>query len=92
MEESVTYQALIRKGEAKGRAEGEAKGAAEEARRILLRIGARDLGKPDEATVAAIAGILDCNCERGLASSQLSTSSTRSINASNQRRNGGKRR
>jgi hypothetical protein len=51
MEESVTYQEIIRKGKAEG--------AAEEAQRILLRVGARALGAPDAATKAAIAGIVD---------------------------------
>jgi predicted transposase YdaD len=57
MEESVTYQEIIRKGEAKGRAEGQAEGAAEEARRILLRIGTKLLGAPDANAVAAIEAI-----------------------------------
>src|SRR5438874_956004 len=55
MEESVTYQAIIRKGKAEGRAEGEAKGRAEGAQRILVRIGTKALGNPDAETTAAIA-------------------------------------
>ncbi len=55
MEESVTYQAISRKGEAKGKAEG----MVEEARRILLLLGTDAFGAPDAATNAAIAGILD---------------------------------
>ncbi len=56
MDESVTYQAIIRKGEAKGKAEGE----VSEAQRILLRLGTREFGNPDASTKAAIAEILDC--------------------------------
>src|SRR5438105_4127425 len=63
MEESVTYQAIIRKGMAKGRAEakanGKAEGMVEEARRILLLLGTDAFGAPDAATNATIAGILD---------------------------------
>lgn len=39
MEESTTYQAIIRKGVAQGVAEGLTKGAVEEARKMLLRLG-----------------------------------------------------
>ena len=55
MEESVTYQAIIRKGMAAGKAEG----VVEEAQRILVRMGTKALGAPDAAANAAIAGILD---------------------------------
>jgi predicted transposase YdaD len=51
MEESVTYQEIIEKGMAKGE--------ANEARRILLRVGTKAFGTPDEATQAAIAEIRD---------------------------------
>ena len=46
MEESVTYQAIIRKGEAKGLAKGKLEGAIEEARQILLRQGTIRWGAP----------------------------------------------
>lgn len=51
MEESVTYQAIIEKGEAKGR--------SEEAQRILLLLGTDAFGAPDAATQAALAAITD---------------------------------
>ena len=51
MEESVTYQEIIKKGKAEGKAEG----VAEEAQRILLRVGTKTFGAPD----AAIAEIID---------------------------------
>ena len=46
MEESVTYQAIMRKGEVKGRQEGE--------RQMLLLVGEKRFGVPDEATRARI--------------------------------------
>ena len=42
MEESVTYQEIIRKGKAEG--------LTEEARRILLRMGTKAFGDPEAAT------------------------------------------
>jgi predicted transposase YdaD len=59
MEESVTYQEIIRKGEAKGKAEGKAEGEVEEAKRILLRFGVRAFGAPDATTKAAIDALAD---------------------------------
>jgi hypothetical protein len=47
MEESVTYQAIVRRGR------------AEEARRMLLLQGETKFGPPDEATRAVIEGIFD---------------------------------
>ncbi len=66
MEESVTYQEIIEKGEARGRAmglregeakglrEGEMRGKIEEARRVLVRLGSKRLGPPDESTLGRI--------------------------------------
>jgi hypothetical protein len=51
MEESVTYQILVRKGRAEGR--------AEEARRIVRLIGQQRFGPPPEATEAALDAITD---------------------------------
>jgi predicted transposase YdaD len=63
IEESWVYQDIFTKGEAKGRAEGEAKGRAEgeveEARKILLGLGRKKLGQPDEQVLARIAGLSD---------------------------------
>jgi predicted transposase YdaD len=53
MEESVTYQEIIRKGKAEGRAEG----LAEEAQRILFLVGSDAFGQPDRATKATITGL-----------------------------------
>jgi predicted transposase YdaD len=55
MEESVTYQAIIRKG----MAQGVIQGAVEEAQRLLLSAGRKKLGPPDKSTQAAIAAIAD---------------------------------
>jgi predicted transposase YdaD len=49
MEESVTYQAIVRKGREEGRLEGE--------RRLLLVQGESKFGPPDATTRAAIEGI-----------------------------------
>ena len=51
MEESVTYQAILRKGEAKGRVEGEWL--------ILLRMGRKRLGEPSPRIVKKIEAIVD---------------------------------
>jgi hypothetical protein len=59
MEESVTYQAIIRKGLDQGRAEGKAEGQREEARRSVLLFGRKFLGEPEPEVVSAIQGIED---------------------------------
>jgi hypothetical protein len=67
MEESVTYQAILRKGRAEGKAEGKAEGRAEgqvegqaaEARRILLMLGRDQFGDPPADVSAALSGIAD---------------------------------
>ncbi|HZU39365.1 MAG TPA: hypothetical protein VFA18_25795 [Gemmataceae bacterium] len=55
LEESVTYQAILRKGEAKG----EARGRATEARRMLLVQGQARFGKPSARVVAALEALSD---------------------------------
>jgi predicted transposase YdaD len=55
MEESVTYQAIIRKGEARGEARGEVTAT----RRHVLRAGRSKFGEPDASTQAAIEAIAD---------------------------------
>jgi len=67
MEESVTYQAIIRKGWETGRAEGKAEGKAEgekmgrldEARKTLLLVGRSRLGEPEADVTAALQAIDD---------------------------------
>ena len=51
MRESATYQAILREGRQEGVIEGE--------RQLLLRLGTKQFGPPDPATVAAIEGIQD---------------------------------
>jgi predicted transposase YdaD len=55
MEESVTYQAILKKGEARG----EARGKAEEAMRMLMLLGRRKLGEPSPEAMAALDGVTD---------------------------------
>jgi predicted transposase YdaD len=57
MKESVTYQAILEEGEAKG----EAKGRAEEARRILLLLGRDQLGELSAKEQAAVDAVDDVN-------------------------------
>jgi hypothetical protein len=51
MEESVTYQKIIRKGEARGK--------TEEARRILLLLGRDQFGEPSAEVQAALDAVAD---------------------------------
>ena len=51
IEESVTYQAILRKGEARGR--------LEQSRSMLLHYGRKRFGSPDAATVARLEAITD---------------------------------
>ena len=55
MEDSVTYQILLRKGEAKGRAEGR----AEEARRLVRLLGEQRFGPPAPAAEATLDAVTD---------------------------------
>lgn len=61
MEESVTYQAILREGKtegrAEGKAEGKAEGRAEEARAIVIRLGTQRFGAPNKRTAAAIKSV-----------------------------------
>jgi hypothetical protein len=67
MQESVTYQKILREGEAKGRAEGRAEGRAAgraegevaEARRLVIVQGTRRFGTPDPDVAAAIEAMND---------------------------------
>ncbi|MBY0525752.1 MAG: hypothetical protein K2R98_20270 [Gemmataceae bacterium] len=58
MQESVTYQAIVEEGEAKGIAKGKAEGKAEEAQRILRLLGRDQFGEPP-AEVQVILGTLN---------------------------------
>lgn len=61
MKESVTYQAILDEGRMEGRVEGRIEGLTEgelgEARRILLRTGAKRLGNPTAEAETAVNGI-----------------------------------
>lgn len=55
MRESTTYQAILEEG----RAEGLSKGRTEEARRLLLKLGRKQLGEPEAAIEAGVRSIED---------------------------------
>lgn len=57
MEESVIYQLIIEKGEARG----EARGKAEGARSALVPLAQRQLGRPSKKTLAALKAITDAD-------------------------------
>ncbi len=61
MQESTTYQAILREGREAGREEGREQGRLDGERRLLLRMGTKRFGKPDAATVATIEAIQDIN-------------------------------
>lgn len=55
MKESTTYQAILKEGLQEGLAEG----AVKEARKLLLRMGSKHLGRPSARTQTALAKIAD---------------------------------
>ncbi len=55
MKESVTYQAIVEEGEAKGKAEGKVEARQE----VLLQLGRRQFGMPDPSSETALRGITD---------------------------------
>jgi hypothetical protein len=55
MKDSVTYQAILEEGEAMG----VAKGAINEARKLLLLMGANRFGPPDRPTQATLKKLKD---------------------------------
>jgi predicted transposase YdaD len=57
MKESVTYQAIIREGEAIGEAKGEAK----EARKLIFLLGRNKFGEPSAEAEAALNALSDVN-------------------------------
>lgn len=65
IEESSTYQLIINRGLVRGREEGREEGrevgreegVVSEARRLVLRLGTKRLGTPNQATVEAIMAI-----------------------------------
>lgn len=96
MEESSTYQAILRKGEAQGRAEGEAKGKAkgkaDEARRLLLMLGREQFGEPSAAERAALAALTNVHRLEQLALQVKNAPNWQALLASSGRRRGAPRR
>jgi predicted transposase YdaD len=73
MKESTTYQAILQeglqKGLQKGLQEGLVEGAVKEARKLLLRLGSKQMGRPSARTLAMLAkfadlGLLEALIER----------------------------
>ena len=75
MEDSVTYQAILEEGEAKG----EAKGRANEARALLLLLGTKRFGAPAHEIRARINTISDVNQLESLVARILDASSWESL-------------
>jgi hypothetical protein len=61
MKESVTYQAILEEGEARGLLKGKVEGKAEEARRMLLLFGRDQLGEPSTEVQAHLNTLVDVN-------------------------------
>jgi predicted transposase YdaD len=59
MQDSSTYQYILNEGRQAGLQEGLALGRVEEAQRVLLRLGSRSWGPPDEGTEAAVRAVRD---------------------------------
>jgi predicted transposase YdaD len=59
MQESTTYQALLKQGRDEGLIEGRNEGRVREAQRILVRQGTKRFGESDGAVLAAIEAIED---------------------------------
>jgi len=59
MEDSVTYQALVRRGLQQGLQQGLQEGALSEAKRMLIVAGQPKLGRPSPSVDAAVAAITD---------------------------------
>lgn len=57
MEDSTTYQAIIRRGRDEGKIEGRVEGRLEEARAIIARLGQARFGTPTSDMEAVLAGI-----------------------------------
>lgn len=75
MEESVTYQGIIRKGVEQGIEKGIPMGELREAQRLLLRLGRKRFGPPDPATIAAIESLIDLDRLEQLSERVLEVSS-----------------
>ncbi|QDU18208.1 hypothetical protein [Urbifossiella limnaea] len=59
LEDSTTYQLILRRGKVVGQAEGKVEGQVEEARRFVTRFGTRQFGPPPAAVDASLAAIAD---------------------------------
>ena len=75
MRDSSTYMAIVEEGLVRGRAEGRVEGRVEEARELLLTLGERRFGAPDERNRATLAAIGDHDRSHALVTRVLSAAS-----------------
>jgi hypothetical protein len=75
IEESSVYQGILKKGEAMGRVEGRVEGAVDDAKTILLHLGRKKLGPPDERISGRIAEITELDRLHDLIDRTLDVSS-----------------
>lgn len=75
MEESVTYQAILRRGRSEGRTEGRSEGRSEEAAALVLRLGTRKFGVPAADQLAALSAITTLDRLHDLADRVLTATS-----------------
>jgi predicted transposase YdaD len=91
MEESATYQAIVRQGREQGLSQGLEQGRTEGERRAILRVWEAKFGPPDEATRAAINAISDLGQLDDLAVRLANATSWQELVPSPRRRNGRRR-
>ena len=79
MHESSAYDMILEEGVAKGRIEGRTEGLAEGCikgeQRLILRLGRKRLGQPDEGITAALHAIKDLDRLERLADAVMDTAS-----------------
>ena len=59
IEESSVYQDLLQRGEARGLVKGAVKGALDEARKLVLKLGKKRFGLPNDQVKTALKGMVD---------------------------------
>jgi predicted transposase YdaD len=95
MEQSATYQAIVRRGREEGRQEGREEGRQEgrtdEARRTLLRLGELKFGVPAGAARSAIEAIQELSMLEALTDRLLNAASWQELLPAQSRRSGRRR-
>lgn len=59
LEDSTTYQLILKRGETRGKAAGEAQGRLDEARRLVVQAGTKKFGPPPPAAQSALDAVAD---------------------------------